>query len=221
MQADRVAGRRQFHGRISPSRFCGAPVIGPRTSATGLRIDIVELGGADECVHRCRPLAAAVGAAEQPRLSARALPRSALYTGKGRSKRFVAYVVNAFPICGPTGTIRLFRNIRAEVPFIPSRNLRPEISGPQYIRARNPRINAREWNCMSPARQYKSPGVLARVDLRRLHARITGVPCRMAVSPGSATGFRVLRQDSGRSESAGSAECPRRSGAPWRRGNTG
>ena len=36
----------------------------------GLRIDIVELGGADEGVHRRRPHAAAVGAGEQPRLPA-------------------------------------------------------------------------------------------------------------------------------------------------------
>ena len=36
----------------------------------GLRIDIVELGGADERVHRRRPHAAAVGTGEQPRLPA-------------------------------------------------------------------------------------------------------------------------------------------------------
>ena len=39
-----------------------------------LRIDIVELGGADERVHRRRAGAAAVGAAEQPRLSAQSNP---------------------------------------------------------------------------------------------------------------------------------------------------
>ena len=40
----------------------------------GLRIDIVELGGADEGVHRGRPHAAAVGAGEQLRLSAQSNP---------------------------------------------------------------------------------------------------------------------------------------------------
>ena len=32
----------------------------------GLRVDVVELGGADERVHHSRPLAAAIGAGEEP-----------------------------------------------------------------------------------------------------------------------------------------------------------
>ena len=66
----------------------------------GLRIDIVELGGADEGVHRRRPHAAAVGAGEQPRLPAQSAAVSTSPEGrprklklapvKGSSKREIA-----------------------------------------------------------------------------------------------------------------------------------
>ena len=47
----------------------------------GLRVDVVELGGADEGVHRRRPRAAAVGAGEQPRLSAQGNPSERPFGG--------------------------------------------------------------------------------------------------------------------------------------------
>src|SRR5829696_8330742 len=43
----------------------------------GARVDVVELGRDDERVHGRSPVAATVAAGEQPRLPARAMPRSA------------------------------------------------------------------------------------------------------------------------------------------------
>ena len=57
----------QCQGRSSCSRVCGCSAMRARTSASqALGVDVVELGRADQGVHHSRPLAAAIGAREEP-----------------------------------------------------------------------------------------------------------------------------------------------------------
>ena len=60
-----VPGQQLVHPGVRQLRDAGEDIGEP-----GLGVDVVELGGADEGVHRRGALAAAVGAGEQPRFSA-------------------------------------------------------------------------------------------------------------------------------------------------------
>ena len=53
-----------------------------------LRIDIVQFGGDDQAVQRCRPLSAAVGTREQPSFSAEG-NRPVILTMSGRRSRSI------------------------------------------------------------------------------------------------------------------------------------
>ena len=74
----------------------------------GLGIDAVELGGADEGVHHRRPLAAAIGAREEPGLRPSAMPRSARSAALCRYRHNAAHADNRImPRSGRNSLIHL------------------------------------------------------------------------------------------------------------------
>ena len=68
----------------------GVRQLGDATEDIGepsLRVDVVELSSDDEGVHRRGPLAAAVGAAEQPRPSSQSNPAQCSHAPQGKANR--------------------------------------------------------------------------------------------------------------------------------------